>query len=192
MLTFFSTFSLNADLDASARHLDELIDKISTGDRDALALLYEQTNKNVYSFALSILKDPHDAQDVLQDCYLHIYSAADRYRSQGKPMAWILTITRNLCLKCVQSHAKCVPTPEDEWDFSSREDTEFSVEDNMMLSLCMRALSDEERQIVVLHAVSGLKHREISALLNIPLPTVLSKYNRSIKKLKNAWEKGVQ
>jgi RNA polymerase sigma-70 factor (ECF subfamily) len=37
---------------------------------------------------------------------------------------------------------------------------------------------------VVLHAVSGLKHREIAAALNLPLPTVLSKYNRALKKLK--------
>lgn len=100
MLTFFFTSSLNDGSDAGAEHLDELIEKIAAGDRDALASLYEQTNKSVYGFALSILKDTHDAQDVLQDCYLHIYSAAGSYRSQGKPMAWILTITRNLCLKC--------------------------------------------------------------------------------------------
>jgi RNA polymerase sigma-70 factor (ECF subfamily) len=48
----------------------------------------------------------------------------------------------------------------------------------------MKHLSDQERQIVVLHAVSGLKHREIAAALNLPLPTVLSKYNRALKKLK--------
>ena len=77
-------------------------------------------------------------------------------------------------------------------DIYTQEDAEFSAGDKMTLSLCMKSLSDVGRQIVVLHAVSGLKHREIAALLKMPLPTVLSNYNRAIKKLQNAWEKGVQ
>ena len=45
-------------------------------------------------------------------------------------------------------------------------------------------LNQQERQIVVLHAVSGFRHREIAQLLQLPLPTVLSKYHRALKKLK--------
>ena len=45
-------------------------------------------------------------------------------------------------------------------------------------------ISDEERNIIVLHSVSGFKFREISKLLEMPLATVLSKYNRAIKKIK--------
>ena len=47
----------------------------------------------------------------------------------------------------------------------------------------MAQLSEEERQIVVLHAVSGLKHREIADILEKPLSTVLNKYRRALKKL---------
>ena len=47
-------------------------------------------------------------------------------------------------------------------------------------------LSDEERQIVVLYAMTGLKHREIADLLDLKLTTVLSKYSRAIKKLRSA------
>lgn len=53
-----------------------------------------------------------------------------------------------------------------------------------MLTECMNRLSDEERQIVMLHAVSGFKHREIAAILELSLPAVLSKYNRALKKLR--------
>jgi RNA polymerase sigma-70 factor (ECF subfamily) len=48
----------------------------------------------------------------------------------------------------------------------------------------MERLSDEERQIIVLHAVAGFKHREIGEMLDLALPTVLSKYHRAIKKLR--------
>ena len=54
----------------------------------------------------------------------------------------------------------------------------------------MTRLSDEERQIVVLHAVAGFKHREIADIVELPLPTVLSKYHRALKKLRAFLEKG--
>ena len=47
----------------------------------------------------------------------------------------------------------------------------------------MAQLAPEERQIVVLHAVAGLKHREIAKLLDKPLSTILNKYRRALKKL---------
>lgn len=48
----------------------------------------------------------------------------------------------------------------------------------------MRELADEERQILMLHAVTGMKHREIAELLQLSLSTVLSKYHRALKKLR--------
>lgn len=177
-------------LDASAEKLDEYLNHIAAGDREALAAIYQATSECVYGYALSILKDPNDAQDVMQDCYLSIYSSAHLYQSQGKPMAWILTIVRNLCLKNMRGRTKTVSIDDEDRTPDLPENTGLSVEDRMTLSFCMRKLGDEERQIVVLHAVSGMKHREIASLMNLPLSTVLSKYHRAIKKLKNAWEKG--
>ena len=48
----------------------------------------------------------------------------------------------------------------------------------------MGTLEEQARRIVLLHAVTGLKHREIAQLLELPLATVLSKYHRALKKLK--------
>ena len=88
------------------------------------------------------------------------------------------------CLNCVRSCAKSVPVTEKEWIPFLQDSMELSSEDKMMLSLCMESLGDEERKIVVLHAVGGLKNRKIAPLLKLLLSNVLSKYNRAIKKLK--------
>lgn len=61
-----------------------------------------------------------------------------------------------------------------------------STEERIVLEAAFRVLNMEERQIVILHAVSGLKHKEISQIVKRPLSTVLSKYNRAIKKLEKA------
>ena len=64
----------------------------------------------------------------------------------------------------------------------------LSHEERMLLHSAVAALSEQERQIVLLYAVTGWKHREIAALLQMPLPTVLSKYHRALKKLKTHWK----
>ena len=54
----------------------------------------------------------------------------------------------------------------------------------MVLGEAIKILGGEERQIVVLHDISGMKHREIADIMQIPLSTVLSKYRRALSKLR--------
>ena len=73
---------------------------------------------------------------------------------------------------------------EEEWDAIPAEGPALSPEERELLQTALAALEEQERRIVVLHAVTGLKHREIAQLLELPLATVLSKYHRALKKLK--------
>lgn len=163
--------------------LDACLAKMAQGDTAALAQLYDCTSTAVYSFALSVLKNAQDAQDVLHDCYVAVYSAAADYRSRQKPMAWILTIARNLCLQKLRGRQRETQLPPEDWETHLAVCEAATGEDRMVIRECMGRLSDEERQIVVLHAVAGFKHREIAQTLGLPLPTVLSKYRRAIHKL---------
>lgn len=51
-------------------------------------MLYRSTSGAVFAYALSVLKNRQDAEDVLHDCYVNIYQTAQAYRSEGKPMQW--------------------------------------------------------------------------------------------------------
>lgn len=166
------------------QELDRLLSAVAAGDMDAFEQLYHLTQAAVYAFALSILKNSHDAQDVLHDCYVAIYGAAGGYRSSGKPMAWIITVAKNLSLKLLREREKTTALSLEDWKDHMDLCTHMTADDKVVLEYCMDRLSDEERQIVVLHAVSGFKHREIGEMLGLALPTVLSKYHRAIKKLR--------
>ncbi len=181
----------SADERCDNRILDSYIYNIGKGSKEALEALYTQTKSSVYSFALSILKNQQDAQDVLQDCFIKILTAASDYKTFGKPMAWILTITKNLCYLKIREKKKTDSLFEENLENLTAPALKVTTEDKIVLYKCMNDLSDVERQIVVLHAVSGLKHREISKVMDIPLSTVLSKYNRALKKLKNLLEESV-
>lgn len=167
----------------SGAALDQWISQCATGDSRALEQLYRATSPAVYAYLLSVLKDTHDAQDLLHETYLNVWIGSAGYRTQGKPMAWILTIGKNLCIRQLRDRSK-QSLPLEEWAAYTPDFDEMTQEDKWVIRQCMEQLSDEERQIVVLHAVSGLKHREIAKLLDLPLSTVLSRYHRSIHKLK--------
>ena len=160
---------------------DSLLLGTAAGDRDAFTQLYRLTAQSVYAYALSILKNPADAEDALQDTFLKVRSAAHLYTPMGKPMAWMLTITRNICLMKLrqQRNLSCVPLDNrpDDWDRIT------DLEDRLVLRTALQVLTDQECQIIVLHAVTGCKHREIAQQLGLPLSTVLSKYRRGLRKL---------
>ncbi len=175
-----------------AIQIDEsLIAEIANGDMGALSKLYEQTKTAVYGFALSILRGKQDAEDILHDTYVKLYASAAGYQSLGKPMAWILAITRKLCLMKLRKDKREVSLPGDEWELPDPQDGITNSIANIVLKTAIETLSDKERQIVVLHAVAGLKHREIASILEIPLSTTLSTYHRALPKLKKRLKEDV-
>lgn len=165
--------------------LDRLLLAAGQGDRAAFAGLYEAARGAVYAAALGMLRDPHAAQDLCQDAFVRIWESAPRYRSEGSPMAWMLTITRNLARMALRGAGRQQTLTEEEWAALPGETAGLAGEDALVLREALQSLDEEERQVILLHAVSGLKHREIAALMERPLSTILSKYQRGLKKLKN-------
>ena len=167
-----------------AKVKDKLITDIARGGRAELEMLYRQTSPAVYAYALSILKNSSAAEDVMQDTYVSVAQNAAGYESQGKPMAWIMTITRNLAyMQLRKSESKNVSI-EDYTDLASQRDLYSETDRRLLLKTALSILGEEERQIVTLHGVSGLKHREIADMMNLPLSTVLTKYKRALEKMK--------
>lgn len=171
-----------------SEELEALLSGIAAGSREDLAELYRRTRAAVYGLALSYLKNGAEAEDVAQDTFVKVWAAAPSYRPQGKPMAWLLTIARNLALGRLRTAARSQDLSDAQWSAFSIESDTLTADDRTVLGAALGRLSDEERHIVVLHAVCGLKHREIAQFLDLALPTVLSKYHRSLKKLKTILE----
>ncbi len=149
-----------------------------------MAELYELIRVPVYSYALSLVKNPYDAEDILHDTLISIHDAAGHYRADGKPMAWIITIAKNHGYGRLRRQKHMADVPEEMWDSYLEGNDRVSVDDRILLDQCLNVLSATERQIVVMHAVTGMKHRQIAAVLELPLSTVLSKYNRALRKIR--------
>lgn len=169
--------------------LDEkLILKIAAGDRGAFEELYRATDSAVYGLALSILRNRQDAEDIMHDTYIKLFQNACTYQPQGKPLAWILTITRNLCFNRLRERRPDLELEQAADLADKTADTESSAENRICLDAALEHLDEEERQIVLLHAMAGWKHRETASFLGLALSTVLSKYSRALKKMKAVLE----
>lgn len=158
--------------------LEQLLLRVGRGDREAFAQLYAQTKGAVYALALSLLHNAQEAQDV----FVRVWESAPAYRPQGSPMAWLLTIARNLARSRLRRNGRQVWLDEEAWNAIPAQTPD--VEDRQLLQDALGELGVQERQVILLHAAAGLKHREIARLLELPLSTVLSKYHRGLKKLK--------
>ena len=166
-------------------NIDEAIfTRIAENDMAAFEEFYRLTERTVYAFVLSTVKNHDDALDVVQDTYLKIRAAAHLYQPMGKPMAWVFTIARNLSISKIRYRQKNdsieITDMENDLNFSYVNDQE----DQLVLQTALKILSDEETEIILLHAISGFTHREIAKSLGMKLSTVLSKYHRGLKKLK--------
>ncbi len=169
--------------------LDEsLFPRIAAEEKEAFCTLYEACSSAIFAYALSILRNRDDAEDAMQDTFLKIRSAAHLYKPQGKPMAWIFTITKNVCLMMYRKRQHIVRLSEESEEPDFGLDQIENLEDRMTLEKAFTVLPEDSCRIIMLHAVSGMKHREIAELLNMPISTVLSKYNRGIKKLQTELE----
>ena len=153
------------------------------GESSAIGELYELIKTDIYAYAISKVGNRTDAEDITHDTFVQIYKHSTQYRPQGKPMAWIFTVEMNLIRRFFQLNSRTIAL--DESLDTECEDVDFTdgVINNVFLTELLKNLGEEEREIISLHVVSGIKHKDIARLLDKPLSTVLSRYNRAIKKL---------
>ena len=191
MLIF--AFVYSDDFEDDSQHNKIEIDedpfrRIADDDMTALDELYGLTERIMYAFSLSLTKHHQGALDLMQDTYVKILSAAHLYKPMGKPLAWMFTIARNLHYSNLKKEKRSIPLEPKEISDDKRFSYVTDVNDRRVLEGVLDLLSEEERKIVMLYAVSGMKHKEIAESLGLKLSTTLSKYHRALKKLRKYLE----
>ena len=144
---------------------------------------------DAYTLARYLLRDEHDAQDVVQDAVLRALRYFDGYRD-GDARAWLLAIVRSCCSTWQRRHRGdrlVVPFGDDvaERVSDSRETDTLAIErsDRAMLERAVASLPTEFREVIVLREVEGLSYKEISDVIGVPIGTVMSRLARARKRL---------
>lgn len=168
---------------------DKLIKRVANYDSTAFEEVYNKSSSAVFGLAMSILSNQTDAEDVVQETYISIYKNANKYEGKGKAMAWIFTIARNHALMVIRDRKKHThENLDDSYNIGIDYNIEEKIHKEQLTDALLKTLKEDERQIVVMHAMSNIKHKDLAKIMGIPLSTVLSKYKRSLAKLKKMME----
>ena len=168
--------------------LDKALTQLARGDREALRQVWELSAQPVYAYALSVLRDPHAAEDVLQDTMLRCAANVLKYRPGTNAKAWLFRIARNLCIDSLRrADNRTVPLEDSAAALlTDSADIARETELKQQLEAALAVLSEQEREIVLMYAVAGLSQGEIAGALELPYVLVRSRYAYALKKLRRA------
>jgi RNA polymerase sigma-70 factor (ECF subfamily) len=145
---------------------------------------------DAYTLARYLLRDEHDAQDVVQDAVLRALRYFEGYRD-GDARAWLLAIVRNCCLtwqRRNRSTANVIPLTESAPISDGRETDALAIQrsERDALQRAVETLPTEFREVIVLREIEDLSYKEISDVVGVPVGTVMSRLARARKRLASA------
>jgi RNA polymerase sigma-70 factor (ECF subfamily) len=175
--------------------LPGLLAACARGDRAAFAALYQATSAKLYGVALRILRREDWAEEVLQDCYVSIWTHAPEYRAGlAAPMTWMTSIVRNRCLDWLRRPRMEVSDQDGTLTESAESEKpgplaelERATEAGA-LRRCLGELEPRQRQAIALAFFDGLSHSELASHLREPLGTVKTWVRRGLLRLKDCLE----
>lgn len=177
----------------------ELIEKVIAGDQSALMDLYSRYGKAVYSMAMTVLGQPHQAEEVTQDIFLKVWHRAEQWDAQkGQFVHWLLAVTRNAAIDRARKEARRSPKGQVPLDVigealgrpSHVEGPNW--ENGHLLRTLLEQIPEEQQQVLELVYFQGLTHSELAEHLQLPLGTVKTRVRLGMEKLRALWHEAVK
>ena len=142
-----------------------------------------------YNLARWLVRNDHDAEDVVQEAYLRAFKYFGGYRS-GEGRTWLLTIVRNSCYSWLQrNRARELTDSIDETqedlalEFANPELLLLQHADAQMVRAALAELPIEFREVMVMRELEELSYKEIATIADLPIGTVMSRLARGRKRL---------
>ena len=175
----------------------QLLRRIAEQDRHALGEFYDQTAGSLFSVAFRILGNTQDAEEVIQDVFVQIWTKASTFNPEiGQAFHWVLSMLRNRCidrLRARHRRARVIVEPSEDQEFemvAETTSTKTALAENELVAIrsAVGTLPKEQRQAIEMAFFGGLTHPEIAEALNEPLGTVKARIRRGMLKLRESLE----
>jgi RNA polymerase sigma-70 factor (ECF subfamily) len=167
--------------------------RVQQGDRPAFSELLERNHRRVLNLAYRYLKDRSLAEDVVQETFLKIYKARDRYRPDAKFSSYMLRIASNICLSRLRRKQPLRLGGESDEGSIEHVDTGGVKPGEAMLSgeleervrAAVDALPDRQRMAILLNKFEGLDYSEVAKQLGLSASATKSLLHRARMTLKD-------
>lgn len=174
----------------TAREDNDLLNRIRQGDQDAMAAIFRRYGGAVFSVALRILRDPSQAEDVMQEILFQLWRSSESFvHGRGSLGAWLVVVARNRSIDALRRR-KPTDSVEDVI-LASKQDLASEAERNTMILKVrsyMVSLPPEQQKSIEMAFFEGLSHTEIAARTGDPLGTVKTRIRLALLSLRKALE----
>ncbi len=172
----------------------------ATSDADRFLALLTPIERDLEIYARRLVWEPQEAPDALQNAVMRGFAAFDRYHEDASFRAWMFKILTHEAFALNRKHARIarhefqlepeelagLPFAEEPEQESSQPLSPEALHEILepALSAGLKALTDTERAVLLLRAIGGLRYREISDSLGIPLGSVMGNLSRARQKMR--------
>jgi RNA polymerase sigma-70 factor, ECF subfamily len=153
-----------------------LLDRIVARDEQAVAELYDRHHRLLFGLILRILRDRSEAEEVLQEVFVLVWTRAETYNvALGSPAAWLVRIARNRGIDRLRANsvrvraAESAPLPE---PAESPETSAALSEQQRAVAYALQSLPADQRLLIEQAYFLGLTQSELAERFNLPLGTV--------------------
>lgn len=170
-----------------------LLETLSRGSREAVAVLYDRYGRIVFGIALHLVGDRETAEEITQDVFTSVWRNAATYRADRSGVAtWISRITRNRAIDELRRRGSRPESRSVAWETDPGADTaradpaeltEAALE-RRRVRAALAALPAGQREALALAWFQGLSHGEIAEALEQPLGTVKTRIRLGLHRLK--------
>lgn len=166
--------------------------RIAEGDETAFVQFYRRFSTPVFSMLFKMLGNQHDAEEVLQACFLHIWQKAATFdATRSAPFTWLVMIARNRALDRLRARQRVARLEE----AAAQEPEPFTVapdgvpglqgDTRSLLEGALVQIPGDQRRAIEMAFFHGLTHDEISQQIGEPLGTVKARIRRGMLRLRD-------
>ncbi len=167
---------------------EALLERIVAGKEDALAALYDRHSRLLFGLVLRILRDRGEAEEVLQEVFLSVWSKAASYNpALGVPAAWLVRLARNRAIDRLRANRVRERTHDAVDEPGAADSPEVAAAHDQQRAGIQRALDGlpSEQRVLIEHAYFlGLTHAELAARFGLPLGTVKTRIRTGMMALR--------
>lgn len=179
-----------------------LLQRIAIRDEAALAEFYDRHSRLAYTLIMRIVGSPSDAEEVLQETFVRVWSRAETYDAVlGSPSAWLTRIARNRAIDRLRARRTranvsvepAAPASDDprSWEPVTRETPETVLQERSTagaVRTALAALTPEQRALIEAAFFEGYTHSELATRFGVPLGTVKTRIRTGLATMRGRLE----
>ena len=180
----------------------QLVERAQQGDHGAFRQLFDRYHKRAYAVAYGVLKNRHDAMDVVQDGFVKVHKHLASFQGSSSFYTWLYRIVMNLAIDQLRRRKTSRPVEYD--DSISREGEganeailprladanprKAAIRKELIekIDAALAELPEYHRQVILLREIEGLSYEEMAEVLEVPKGTIMSRLFHARKKMQSA------